>query len=529
MSIVSMLVLASSALAAAPKVSFSGVPSNVVAGTTFDVTVSAANDTTANQFMQVITVASDLGWSVSPQSVNCGSVLSCVATFTVTVPSAATVNQKSKLTAQVTTSTSESGSAVSGDIVVSGAPSTGDNVPVKIDAVEVDNFELSASGTNVRDLERGEEFTLKIKLTALANTKDVEIRAFVTGFEFAKSEPISDSTSPFDVEKGVSYVKTLKLTLPDRVDEDTYRIRLVIGGRDNDEIVENFRIKVTPSAHEVVIKDLSINPEDVVQAGRAVLATVRVKNLGDKTERDVKIRVSIPELGVTATPDFVDELKSEDSATSEEFFLRIDPCAKPGTYDVKAEVTFEEGDKTVTAKEQLTVTKGPCEAPAGPASVSAGGVKIAYSAEPQNVEAGGAAVAYPITIVNEGSETKSYSLSVAGSDWATVKLSPGNMVTVKGGDSQTVYVFVSAKAGSAGGQTFVVRVKDQAGDVVKELPLSANVVAGAGGAAGVASLAQLLQLGLIALIVVLVIVGLVMAFRRMKGPGEGGEGTQTYY
>ncbi len=404
-------------------------------------------------------------------------------------------------------------------------------VPVSIDAVEIDNFELSASELNIRDLERGDAFDVKIKVKALANANDVEIRAFVSGFEFSKTEDISDETRPFNVETNVSYVKTLKLKLPERADEDIYRLRIIVAGRDNDEVIKNFRIKVTPSDHEVVIKDLSVNPEDSVQAGRAVLATVRVKNVGDSQEDDVKVRVSIPDLGVTATPDFIDELDAEESATSEEFFLRIDQCAKPGTYDVKAEVTFEEGDKTVTAKRQLTVTKGQCEAPAGPASVSAGGVKIAYSAEPQNVEAGGSAVAYPITIVNEGSETKSYSLSVAGSDWATVKLSPGNMVTVKGGDSQTVYVFVSAKAGSAaGGQTFVARVKDQAGDVVKELPLSANVVAaGAGGAAGVAGLAQLLQLGLIALIVVLVIVGLVMAFRRMKGPGEGGEGSQTYY
>lgn len=535
MSVISLLMLATAAIAAAPKVSISGVPSNVVAGTTFDVVVLASNDTTLNQFMQVVTLASDLGWQVSPQSVNCGSVLSCVATFAVTVPSGATVNQKSKLTAQVTTSTSESGSAISGDIVVSGAPSIGNKVPVKIEAVEVDGFALSASDVTTRDLERGEEFTLKVKLTAVGDAKDVEIRAFVSGFEFSKTEDISDETRPFDVENGVSYVKSLQLKLPERADEDKYRIRVIVSGRDNDEVIKNFRIKITPTDHDVVIKDLSVNPEESVQAGRAVLATVRVKNLGDSQEDDVKVRVSIPELGVSAAPDFIDELDAEDSATSEEFFLRIDQCAKPGTYDVKAEVTFEEGDKTVTAKRQLTVTKGPCEAAgAGPAAVSTNGVKIAYSADSQNVQAGGSAVAYPVTIMNEGAATKSYSLSVAGAEWATARLSPSNMVTVKAGDSQTVYVFVAANSNAqAGAQTFMVRVKDQAGEVVKELAMSANVaVAGAAGevgGVGVASLAQLLQLGLVVLIVVLVVVGLVMAFRRMKGPGQGEEGTQTYY
>lgn len=531
LSVVALLMLSSAVLAAPPKVSFvTGVPSNVVAGSSFRVSVAATNDSAVQppQFMNIMTLVSDLGWEVSPQLVTCSAgSASCAADFRVTVPSTAAVGQVARLTAQVTTSTSEIGS-VAATVAVSGAPSIGNNVPVSVEEVSVDGSDISVSELNALNLERGNDFVVKVTLKALDNVKDVELRAFVTGFEFGRSEPISDSVSPFDAEKGVTYVKTLRLKLPERLAEDTYRIRLVVAGRDNDEITQNFRIKVTPTDHEVVIRDFSISPEDTVQAGRAILATVRVKNLGDRTEKDVKVRVSIPELGVTATPDFIDELKSEESATSEEFFLRVDQCARPGTYDVKAEIAFEQGDKVATAKKQITVTKGPCEAPAGAASVSAKGVKIAYNAEPQNVQAGGAAVAYPLTIINDGTETKSYSVSVSGADWATVRLSPSNMVTVKPGDSQAVFAFVSAKRGTAAGsQAFSVRVKDQAGDVLKDISLSANVVGSAG--VGTGSLVQLLQLGLIALIVVLVVVGVVVAFRRMKGPGQGEEGAQTYY
>ncbi len=527
MSLVSMLMLSAAALAASPLVSVSGVPSNVIAGTSFKATVASSNST-AGQTINTLSLVNTLGWEVSPQNtVSCNSgSMSCVADFTVTIPSSASVGSSSVFTAQSTTNTAEVGSA-SSTATVAGAPSTGGDVPITIDAVEIDSFELSSTHENVRDMERGQDFTVRIKLTATANAKDVEIRAFVTGFEFSSSEPISDSTSPFDVEKGVSYVKTLKLKLSDRVQEDTYRLRVIVAGRDNDEVSKNYRIKITPTGHEVVIKDLSINP-DAVQAGRAVLATVRIKNLGDKTENDVKISVSIPELGITSTPDFVDSLKTDESATSEEFFFRIEQCVKPGTYDVKAVVTFKEGDKTVVATKEITVVKGDaCEA-AGGAVPAASGVKIIYSPDSQDVQAGGAAVSYPLTITNDGTSTKSYTLSVSGADWATVKLSPSNLVTVKPGDSQTVSVVVSAKSGTApGAQNMVLKIKDQSGDVLKELPLSANVVAAGG--AGVASLVQLLQLGLIALIVVLVVVGLVVAFRRMKGPDEGGEGAQTYY
>ncbi|MBI2145676.1 hypothetical protein HYU18_05160 [Candidatus Woesearchaeota archaeon] len=528
MSIVAMM-LSSLSLAAPPATSVSGVPANVVAGTSFKVTVTGtAAAAPVDQAITAISLTSNNeNVSVSsPNQVSCtAGSKTCVAEFNVGVSAAAPVGMGAILTATTIASNGEVDTEVSATSV-SGSPTTGNRPPVRVDAVEVDGFELSTSETNVRDLERGEDFTLKVKLTASANAKNVEIRAFVSGFEFSRTEPISDSTSPFDVEAGVSYVKSLKLSLPERADEDRYRVRVIVSGRDTEEIVRNFRIKVTPSEHEVVIRDFSVSPEEV-QSGRAVLATVRVKNVGDSTEDDISIRVSIPELGVTAAPDFVDRLESDESATSEEFFLRIDPCAKPGTYDVKAEVTFEEGDAVVTEKTPITVTRdGACQsAPA----VSAGGVKI-YEPQPQTVQAGGSAASYQLTIVNEGSSTKVYTLSVTGADWATVRFSPSNVVTVKPGDTQTVQVVVSAERNAPlGGQPFNVRVKDQAGDVVKDLSLSATVVAAQGGVGDVANLVQLLQIGLIALIVVLVVVGLVVAFRRMKGPKEGEEGTQTYY
>lgn len=524
MSVVSILMLAAFASAAAPKITMN-VPANVIAGTSFKVSVVAMNDTSVVQPLQLIntiTLASDLNWPVSPQSVNCNSQLSCVADFIVTAPSTASVGQAVKFTAQVATTT-DPGSATATSMV-SGAPSAIGKPPVRVDAAEVDGFELSTSETNIRDLERGEEFTLKIKMTANANAKDIEIRAFVSGFEFSSSEPISDSTSPFDVEAGVSYVKSLTLKLPERADEDRYRIRVVVAGRDTDDITMNYRVKVSPTDHEVVIKELSVTPEEV-QPGRAVLATVRIKNLGNSREDDVKIRVGIPELGVTAAPDFVDELETDDSATSSEFFLRIDSCAKPGTYDVKAEVTFEEGDKVVTARQPITVVQGgTCQSRP---SVSSGDVSV-YGSEPQEIEAGESG-SYSVTITNRGTATKVYSLSASGVDgWASVKFSPGSMVTVKPGDTQTVVAVVAVdKDAGDGANAFTIRVKDQSGDVVKELSLLANVEGREGPDVG--GLVQLLQWGLIALIIVLVIVGLVVAFRRMQGPKEGEEGAQTYY
>ncbi len=523
MSVIGML-LSSVALAAPPTLAVTGVPDNVIAGSSFKVTVVSSN-TTAGQTITAASLVNSLNWAVSPgNSQNCGNAISCVADFTVSVPLSAAVGQGSVITAQATANTGEVTPAFIKTVVVSGAPSAGNKPAVKVDAVEVDGFELSTSETNIRDMERGKEFTMKVKLTGNAQSKNVEIRAFVSGFDFSDKEPISDSTSPFDVQAGVSYVKSLSLKLPERADEDNYRVRVVVAGRDTDDITMNYRIKVSASAHDVAIKDFVVTPEEV-QPGRAVLATVRVKNVGQKTEDEVTIKVSIPELGVTAAPDFVDSLESDKSATSEEFFLRIDPCAKPGTYDVKAEVTFKEGDESVSSRQPITVTQGgTCQS--RPSVVSGGDVTV-YGSEPQNIEVGETG-SYSVTVSNRGASTKIFSLSAAGADWASVKFSPGSMVTVKAGDTQAVVAMVTPNNNAAeGANAFTIRVKDQSGDVVKDLQLSANV-AGNGGA-DVSDLVQLLQWGLIALIVVLVVVGLVVAFRRMKGPRENEDGTQTYY
>ncbi len=394
--------------------------------------------------------------------------------------------------------------------------------------VEVDGFALTEGDTStVRQLERGDSFELRVSLEALRDVKDVEIHAFISGFEYSASEPISDSTRPFDLNENESVVKKLTLKLPERADQDKYKLRVVIADRFGEAITKNYNIKIEPSDTQVVIKDFELSPEDEVQAGRAILATVRVKNLGDSQEDDVKIRVSIPELGVSATPDFVDELDADESATSEEFFLKLSSCAKPGVYDVVAEVTYDQGDEKVTARKSVTVTKGMCDAVSEPGQTQVSGkTTIAYSAETQSAVAGGSAASYPITITNSGASTKAFVLSIDGAEWADFKVSPSNLVTVKAGTTQTVYVLASAKAGTqAGERVFTVSVKDSSDTVLQTLALKADVVSSASGASS--SIRSALTIALVVIVAILVLVGLILAFRRVKG-GEEGE-SQTYY
>jgi uncharacterized membrane protein len=404
-------------------------------------------------------------------------------------------------------------------------------VPVTVEKVEVDGFALDAGGVNPRDLQRGESFDVKILVKAdnaivapNNETMNVQVFGFISGYEFSSSESLSDETRAFDLEAGHTAIKTLTLKLPERADEDTYRLRIVVAGRNNDERVYNYAIKVQPADTKVTIRDLELSPGDEIQAGRAFLATVRIKNYGDSRENDVKIRVSIPELGIAAPADFVDDLRSDESATSEEFFLKTESCTKPGSYTLKAEVIYDQGDESTTLTRPITVTAGNCDAPvSGPS----GKTTISFSAESQDVVEGSVAT-YPVTITNGESSARVFMLAVDGADeWATVRVSPSGVVSVKPGETKTAFVFVTPKDDVAAGQrVFAVHVKDAAGNSLQDLALKANVVADSEPAVG-GSLKGVASVVLVVLVALLVLIGLVLAFRRSRGPE--GEESQTYY
>lgn len=397
-------------------------------------------------------------------------------------------------------------------------------VPVTIARVDINGDEVITTDTNRLDLVRGQDLDVKVRLNAIANGTDVEVHAFVSGFEFNRDQPISDVSPVFDVDSGVTYVKRLKLRLPELAQEDDYLLRVLVTDRAGAELIQSYRIKVDVPRHSLAIKDVVLNPDTAIMAGRALLATVRVKNMGEQDEDGIKIKVSIPDLGVSAS-DFIDELESDESTTSEELYLRIPVCAKAGEYNLKVTVEFNEGFEKVSTTKNVEV-----EASDACAAAAKEKTTIIVSAESQPVVVGGAGAVYPITMSNLGSASKVYTLVVDGvSEWGSVRLSPSNVVTVKPGESGTVSVFVSARPdASAGERTFTVAVKDQSGNVLQQLMLKANVQGEQGLQLG-GGLRRYLELGLVGLVVLLVIVALVVIFSRLRGKEEEEGEPKTYY
>ncbi len=408
-------------------------------------------------------------------------------------------------------------------VAVTGAVSELDSLGITVTDVIVNDDSLNANQTIKTQFEKDSELEVRVKLQTDGSTvvEDVEVRAFITG----NKDTIEDSTKPFDVEPNTIYTKELNLELPERVYDRDYQLRVVVSSPNSDTISYVYPLVIDAVDHAITIKEATLSPYDKVLAGRALTAVVRLKNYGQKDEDDVKVVVSIPELGVKAV-DYIDEIEKDETVSSEELLLRIPANTKSGSYEVEVEAFYDDYDESTTASYTIYV-----DGEAQPSQVS-GKTTITVGITSQTAARGENGVIFPLSLSNEANNAKTYTLAVSGADaWATVKLSPSNVVVLNSGETKQVYVYVAANENSAlGEKVFSVDVK-AGNEVVEQIPLKVDVLESAQSNAW-EGVKKALLVGVILLVVLIVVLAVVIAYqRRMKGGEEkaSDEIAQTYY
>jgi len=409
------------------------------------------------------------------------------------------------------------------------------DVPVTINEVKLDGDSLTPNSLNRLNVEKGEEIEVKVLITANADADNVQIEAEINGYEYNDREQTSDITHVFDVEENVTYTKRLKVKIPTKIDEDNYKLRVTVTDRYDDEIVLNFNLNIDSPRHSMEIRDIILTPEDEVRAGRALLAAVRVRNLGDRDEDSVKVTVKIPSLGLSAS-DYIDEIEEDDSETSEELYLRIPACAEAGVYDVIAEVEYDDGYEEISKEVSLEIIESDvCEASDSDSNSDSKNEEpevpdVVAGSTLEDVIAGKGGSIYPITITNNAGRSRTFSVNVEGADgWATIKISPTNTVVVKAGKSEVLYVFVGAnKDTPAGPHSFTAIVK-AGSETVEQVSMTANVINS--GDNGWDTAKKGLEIALVVIIALLVILGLIIGFSKLKNEDGDADSleAETYY
>ena len=401
--------------------------------------------------------------------------------------------------------------------------------------VEVNDEELTEGGSPLY-VERGEEIEIEVKFEydfdpATEDLDDLRVKAWLGGYEY--EDDVEVVTDMFDYKTpGMLKKEKLTLQLPNDMDNsEEYFLHIELYNHDYVS-QHKYNLKVEAERHRLDIQDIMLMPSTVT-AGNALFATVRVENMGDNKEEDIRVTVRIPELGVS-TRTYIDELVAEEddeddvetSESSEEMMLIIPEDAKTGDYTVEVVLDYNRGHDTIIEKELIHIKAGEVEeVEEVPKTI------ISVDSTSKEVIAG-IESAFKVMVANLGEETAVYSIEVTGTDlWATARVEPG-MVTLIPDSTGEMYVYVKPKTDAEEGQhSFTFKVKS-GNQIVSEKTLTADVsgttastttttteettTEETNGETNFASLKNALVIGFGVLVVLLVILGLIIAFNKMN-------------
>lgn len=391
-------------------------------------------------------------------------------------------------------------------MVLAGSPSD-----VQFVKIEVDDNDVS--GGDLVYVERSDDVDVSVSLRAQSvdDIEDLKLRAWLGGYE----DEVEDVSSMFDLVPGVTRTIDLNLQLPDDMDASkAYILHAEVynadGSKEYTANLGTVRLQIEEARHRIRIKDIIYSTE--VNSGSLLYTKVRVENTGSKDEKDVKVSVSIPTLGV-ATRDYIDKLvwteDDDDDVTSDsiELALRIPENAVSGDYELQVDVEYNNGRELTSATRMIQING---------IAAGAGEMVISVDTTSQDVVKGEEAT-FKLMFANLGNKAITYSVETTGADaWADVKVNPA-FVSLAPGQAGEVMINLKAKEEAlAGSHAFVARIN--AGEnTVKELGLNANVKE-AGYDLG--SLKTGLEIGFAIIVILLVILGLIVAFYKIGGKKE---------
>ena len=392
--------------------------------------------------------------------------------------------------------------------------------------VEVNGVGVDAGDTVY--LERGDEVEVEVVFESDINLDDARVKAWIGGYEY---EDVEDKSDIKDIQAGLKDKEVLSFELPDDMDaSEIYTLNVEIYNKVY-SYGYTYSVKIEESRHKLQILDVLFRPTNKVKAGSAFFGNVRVENLGDKKEEDIKVIMSIPDLGISQVT-YIDELTAheidnedeEDSASSDDIYLKIPENAMSGIYEVKIDVFYNKGHDKVTEKSTVEIV-------GALGSALAEKTLVSVSSDSQDIAEGGQA-SYKLSIANMDDETHAYAIQVEGEKlWGSSSVEPA-LVSVAKDSTGDVLVNVKVDEGAEEGKhMFTVKVMSD-NLMVAEKNFYANVVEDS----KYDGLKKALVIGFSVLIVLLVILGLIIAFNKMREdddeePGEipTSEGQAYYY
>ncbi|MBU4241716.1 MAG: hypothetical protein KKF52_00645, partial [Nanoarchaeota archaeon] len=171
--------------------------------------------------------------------------------------------------------------------------------------------------------------------------KDVKVKAWISGYEY---DDVQDVSETFQVSTDTLYRKELYLNIPQDLRLDNKNYKLYIEVSDKKDYVEKvYSVHIQERIHDIIVQDVIIRPGTMTDAGNTLAVQVRLKNYGKRQEQDVKVEVTIPQLGAYSVTyvDFLDSIDSNDNSESTAFIpLKIPKDAPTGDFQIKVKALY---------------------------------------------------------------------------------------------------------------------------------------------------------------------------------------------
>lgn len=385
----------------------------------------------------------------------------------------------------------------------------------KVTVNGIENF----GDNTVASVFAGETVPVRVVFTSTDDAKDVRVTARLIG-----AGGLSVVSNKFNVVQGGQYSPLLNIKMPSDIDpsedlvlEITVEGKRIIGSRDdengNDDthtevaFTKDINLEVQRESYFVDILSADSN-QDQIEAGKILALDVVLKNRGYEFAKDVYLKASIPELGITSNVyygdlSYLDNADvNRDDAVQRRVYLNIPANAPAGLYTVQLEAYNKDFSTTQTKK----------------IVIGSGAQDQVVSSVSSKTFATGEKAQYSVTIVNSGNTIKVYDVIVDAPAGITVSADQ-SLVVVPAGSSKTVTL--TADASKEGNYNFVVNVNSD-GQLVSQRTLAAVVQ---GTSAGV-NPSVVLTVVLAVIFVVLVVVLIVLLTRKPQKTEEFGE---SYY
>jgi hypothetical protein len=203
-----------------------------------------------------------------------------------------------------------------------------------ITSVYVDG--IQSSDSSMVQVERDSSVKITVFLEGTGDSTDVRVKVWLGGYEYGDIEEVSEM---FEVEDGVTYREDLYLDIPADLDtsENEYTLRVEVYDSQNYE-KEEYTIYTESARHKITVEDVVLSSE-TVSPGEYLGIKVRLENEGENIEEDVKVTISIPELGISSRV-YLDELEVDDQEDVSTIYLTIPTSATPGVYEMQIDVEY---------------------------------------------------------------------------------------------------------------------------------------------------------------------------------------------